>query len=120
MHLVCSRISSTSFAYTDLDSLGGEPHRLRERLEAQLTSMSFETLESAIERVKKIRMARTELLELEAESEVWRRLYETLQPIIRLEDVFFLLGKTARFEDGVERMQIFRNADIKLLLRRKK
>ena|GEM_PF-5762261 len=59
---VCPRASSTPVAYTDLDSLGGEPHRLRERLEAQLTSMSFETLESAIERVKKIRAARTELL----------------------------------------------------------
>jgi hypothetical protein len=120
LHLVCSRISSTSFAYTDLDSLGGGSLSFEKGLGAQLTIMNFESLESAIECVKKIRMARTELLELEAESEVWRRLYETLQPIIRLEDVFFLLGKTARFEDGVERMQIFRNADIKLLLRRKK
>ncbi|MBT4879900.1 MAG: hypothetical protein HON43_02880 [Alphaproteobacteria bacterium] len=73
----------------DTAILESEAFRLTTQLQSKLSTMGFGSLESGaeqvlksgVERVKAIRQARAELLELQAEPNIWEALYAQLQPL---------------------------------------
>ncbi|MBT5389542.1 MAG: hypothetical protein HOL16_02385 [Alphaproteobacteria bacterium] len=88
----------SSGPYTDTKSFESEAFRLKTQLQNHLTSMKFETPESGIERLKDVRSARTELLELQADQSLWEALYTKLQVLKMPETEDLLLWPNQTYE----------------------